>query len=121
TGTQPTLAGFTIDGSLVPAATAHGIYANGSIRKAILRDVGVSGAGINTGVYCSSASSSLIPTTWRVTNVLVSNNTGTGFFLSSATDGDWTDCEAIGCGADAWNISGTSNTKLTGCRAEWSQ
>jgi hypothetical protein len=94
-----------LDGILLSAATAD-------VRLEDLLIQSVTGIGV--------ASSATGGNTVNAKNVTVHQAGGSGFNCQ-ATDSTWTDCLALGCGAQGFFISeGSENSKWTGCRAEWS-
>jgi hypothetical protein len=105
---------LTIDGATGPSGL-DGILLSGTTADIRLEDLliqSVTGVGV--------ASSATGGNTVYAKNVTVHQAEGSGFNCQ-ATDSTWTDCLALGCGAQGFFISeGSENSKWTGCRAEWS-
>jgi Right handed beta helix region len=105
---------LTIDGATGPSGL-DGILLSGATTDVRLEDLliqSVTGVGV--------ASSATGGNTVHAKNVTVHQAGGSGFNCQT-TDSTWTDCLAIGCGAQGFFISeGSENSKWTGCRAEWS-
>jgi Right handed beta helix region len=104
---------LALTGTGAPAGTA-GILVSGTTFSIRLEDLlvrNVPGIGV-----ASSASGG---NTVRARNVTVQGAGGSGFNCQ-VTDSTWTDCEAHGCGAQGFYVTGGSeNSKWAGCRAEW--
>lgn len=106
-----------IDGADLTAPGVDGIRAAGNIQNVQLRDVTVrkvTGAGIHT-----EANGGKFPYSWRLTRVMVDNTGWHGFAHEVMTDITLLDCQAIGCGANGFEISNAANSHAIGCRAEW--
>lgn len=106
-----------IDGSALTAPGIDGIGAKGNIQNVGLRDVTirrVTGAGINT-----QFNAGFFPYSWRLHRVMVDNTGWHGFAIQVMTDITMVDCQAIGCGANGFEINNAANSQLIGCRAEW--
>lgn len=106
-----------IDGSDVTAPGVDGIRAAGNIQNVGLRDVTirrVTGAGVHT-----EANNGRFPYSWRLTRVMVDNVGWHGFAVEVMTDITMIDCQAIGCGANGFEIVNAANSHMIGCRAEW--
>jgi hypothetical protein len=105
---------LTIDGAAGPPGL-DGILLSGTTGDVRLEDLliqSVTGIGI--------ASSATGGSTVHAKNVTVHQAGGSGFDCQT-TDSTWTDCLALGCGAQGFFVSeGSENSKWTGCRAEWS-
>jgi hypothetical protein len=105
---------LTIDGATGPSGL-DGILLSGETTDVRLEDLliqSVTGVGV--------ASSGTGGSTVHAKNVTVHQAGGSGFNCQT-TDSTWTDCLALGCGAQGFFISeGSENSKWTGCRAEWS-
>jgi hypothetical protein len=105
---------LTIDGATGPSGL-DGILLSGATADVRLEDLliqSVTGVGV--------ASSATGGNTVHAKNVTVHQAGGSGFNCQT-TDSTWTDCLALGCGAQGFFISeGSENSKWTGCRAEWS-
>jgi hypothetical protein len=105
---------LTIDGATGPSGL-DGILVSATTADVRLEDLliqSVTGVGV--------ASSATGGNTVQARNVTVHQAGGSGFNCQ-ATDSTWTDCLALGCGAQGFFISeGSENSKWTGCRAEWS-
>ncbi|MFI5664586.1 glycosyl hydrolase family 28-related protein [Streptomyces sp. NPDC051684] len=106
-----------IDGSALTDPGIDGIQARGNIQNVGLRDVTirkVTGAGINT-----QENGGFFPYSWRLHRVMVDNCGWHGINVQVMTDITMVDCQAIGCGANGFEISNAANSQMIGCRAEW--
>ncbi|MEV8124119.1 glycosyl hydrolase family 28-related protein [Streptomyces sp. NPDC085944] len=106
-----------IDGADVAAPGVDGIRAAGNIQNVMLRDVTVrrvTGAGIHT-----EANAGRFPYSWRLTRVMVDNVGWHGYAFEVMTDISLMDCQAIGCGANGFEIANAANSHAIGCRSEW--
>ncbi|MEU2901358.1 glycosyl hydrolase family 28-related protein [Streptomyces globisporus] len=106
-----------IDGTDLEDPGIDGIQAAGNIQNVGLRDVTirrVTGAGINT-----QANGGFFPYSWRLHRVMVDNVGWHGFAVQVMTDITMIDCQAIGCGANGFDINNAANSQMIGCRAEW--
>ncbi|MFD5294792.1 glycosyl hydrolase family 28-related protein [Streptomyces mutabilis] len=106
-----------IDGDDLTEPGVDGLRAAGNIQNVAMRDVTVrrvTGAGIHTefqgGFY---------PYSWRLHRVMVDNTGWHGFAMEVMTDISLIDCQAIGCGANGFEIANAANSHMIGCRAEW--
>lgn len=106
---------LTIDAAGGPSGV-DGILLSGTTADIRLEDLlvqSVTGVGIATSATGGN--------TVHARNVTVHQAGGSGFNCQT-TDSTWTDCLALGCGAQGFFISaGSENSKWTGCRAEWSK
>lgn len=116
---------LTVDGSDIPAGTVvAGIQATGQIQGFILSDVqvrSVTGIGINTAYNLSAAPGgpqAPFCLHWNRVSVLWAGSHGV--VLNNSTDSALHDVYVLGCGSFGWYISGSDNSTLTSCRAEWS-
>lgn len=117
TSSEQRISSLTIDGS-TSAAAVHGIQGGGAITSVTIRDVTirqVTGKGIYTFFQNSSQ-----PFSWTFEGVLVDNSVQEGFHLINHTDFTMLDCISIGAGATGYLISNAPNSRMIGCRAEWS-
>ncbi|WP_151480617.1 right-handed parallel beta-helix repeat-containing protein [Streptomyces albicerus] len=106
-----------IDGSAVATPGIDGILAKGNIQNVALRDVTirkVTGAGINT-----QFNAGFFPYSWRCHRVMVDNCGWHGIHMQVMTDITLIDCQAIGNGANGFEINNAANSQAIGCRAEW--
>jgi hypothetical protein len=106
-----------IDGSDLTDPGIDGIGAKGNIQNVGLRDVTirrVTGAGINT-----QFNAGFFPYSWRLHRVMIDNCGWHGFALQVMTDITLIDCQAIGNGANGFEINNAANSQMIGCRAEW--
>ncbi|EPD63186.1 right-handed parallel beta-helix repeat-containing protein [Streptomyces sp. HGB0020] len=106
-----------IDGSDYTDPGMDGIRAVGNVQNVGLRDVTirrVTGAGINT-----AENAGFFPYSWRCHRVMVDNAGWHGFAVQVMTDVTLIDCQAIGCGANGFEIANAANSQMIGCRAEW--
>ena len=109
---------LTIDGTGV-GGTVHGIQAGGYIHGVLLRDVAiknVSGKGIYT-FFENGAQ----PFSWTLEHVTVDNPQGAGVELINHSDATLLDVVSIGAGGNAFTFSNMPNSRVIGCRAEWSE
>lgn len=117
TSSEQRISSLTIDGS-ASAAGVHGIQGGGAITSVTIKDVTirqVTGKGIYTFFQNSSQ-----PFSWTFEGVLVDNSAAEGFHLINHTDFTMLDCISIGAGATGYLISNAPNSRMIGCRAEWS-
>lgn len=117
TSSEQRISSLTIDGS-ASAAAVHGIQGGGAITSVTIKDVTirqVTGKGIYTFFQNSSQ-----PFSWTFEGVLVDNSAAEGFHLINHTDFTMLDCISIGAGATGYLISNAPNSRMIGCRAEWS-
>ncbi|MEU4920174.1 glycosyl hydrolase family 28-related protein [Streptomyces parvus] len=108
-----------IDGTDLEDPGIDGIQAAGNIQNVGLRDVTirrVTGAGINT-----QANGGFFPYSWRLHRVMVDNVGWHGFAVQVMTDITMIDCQAIGCGANGFDINNAANSQMVACRAEWNR
>ncbi|MGX1514996.1 right-handed parallel beta-helix repeat-containing protein [Streptomyces collinus] len=106
-----------IDGADVTAPGVDGVRAAGNIQNVQLRDVTVrrvTGAGVHT-----EANEGKFPYSWRLQRVMVDNVGWHGMAFEVMTDITLMDCQAIGCGANGFEIANAANSHMLGCRAEW--
>lgn len=106
-----------IDGGDLVDPGIDGIQARGNIQNVAMRDVTirrVTGAGINT-----MANGGKFPYSWRLHRVMIDNVGWHGFAMQVMTDLTLVDCQAIGCGANGFEINNAANSHAIGCRAEW--
>jgi hypothetical protein len=106
-----------VDGTDLTTPGIDGIQARGNIQNVGLRDVTirrVTGAGINT-----QENAGFFPYSWRLHRVMVDNCGWHGINVQVMTDITMVDCQAIGNGANGFEISNAANSQAIGCRAEW--
>ncbi|MFD5663461.1 glycosyl hydrolase family 28-related protein [Streptomyces anthocyanicus] len=106
-----------IDGSDLTEPGTDGIRARGNIQNVAMRDVTVlkvTGAGVHT-----EFNGGFFPYSWRLTRVMVDNVGWHGFAVEVMTDITLIDCQAIGNGANGFEIANAANSHMIGCRAEW--
>ncbi|MFE6282425.1 glycosyl hydrolase family 28-related protein [Streptomyces sp. NPDC057877] len=106
-----------IDGSDLTDPGIDGIRAAGNIQNVAMRDVTirlVTGAGIHT-----EFNGGFFPYSWRLHRVMIDNVGWHGFAMEVMTDISLIDCQAIGCGANGFEIANAANSHMIGCRAEW--
>ncbi|WP_309049289.1 glycosyl hydrolase family 28-related protein [Streptomyces sp.] len=106
-----------IDGQDLTGPGVDGIRAAGNIQNVSMRDVTVrrvTGAGVHTEANAGS-----FPYSWRLHRVMVDNCGWHGFALEVMTDISLIDCQAIGNGANGFEIANAANSHAIGCRAEW--
>ncbi|MBZ6175606.1 hypothetical protein KVH24_23065 [Streptomyces olivaceus] len=106
-----------IDGSDLTEPGTDGIRARGNIQNVQLRDVSirrVTGAGVHT-----EANGGAFPYSWRLTRVMVDNVGWHGMAFEVMTDISLMDCQAIGCGANGFEIANAANSHAVACRSEW--
>lgn len=106
-----------IDGSDAATAGIDGIRASGNIQNVGLRDVTirqVTGAGLHTELNAG-----FYPYSWRCHRVMIDNCGWHGFAVEVMTDITLIDCQAIGNGANGFEITNAANSQAIGCRAEW--
>ena len=106
-----------IDGDDLTEPGVDGIRAAGNIQNVAMQDVTVrrvTGAGIHT-----EFNGGFFPYSWRLHRVMVDNVGWHGFAMEVMTDISLIDCQAIGCGANGFEIANAANSHMIGCRAEW--
>ncbi|MBZ6259770.1 hypothetical protein KVH22_30085 [Streptomyces olivaceus] len=106
-----------IDGSDLTEPGTDGIRARGNIQNVAMRDVTileVTGAGIHT-----EFNGGFYPYSWRLHRVMVDNCGWHGFAHEVMTDITLVDCQAIGNGANGFELSNCANSQMVACRAEW--
>lgn len=109
---------LTIDGTGV-GGTVHGVQGGGYIHGVLMRDVAirnVSGKGVYT-FFENGAQ----PFSWTLDHVIVDNSAGTGVHLINHSDGTLRDVVSIGAGGNAFEFSNMPNSRVSDCRAEWSE
>jgi hypothetical protein len=111
---------LSLDGSAAKAAGAvfSGVRADGLVKGVALRDVSVDAVG-DRGIH-TTAVASVLPYSWNLENVQVSNVGVDGFRLSGTTDTTLIGCRSIGAGRHGYNLDGMANSSFTACRSEWS-
>lgn len=109
---------LTINGDDSPAAV-HGIQASDYVHGVVLRDVAVVRT-TGKGIYTFTENGSQ-PFSWTMNRVVVDNPTGNGIELINHSDFTAYDVISIGAGGDAWILSNMPNSRMTNCRAEWSE
>jgi hypothetical protein len=108
---------LTIDGTNGPAGL-HGIQASDYIHGVVLRDVAIK-AVKGKGIYTFTENASQ-PFSWTMNRVVVDNAVGNGIELINHSDFTAYDVISIGSGGSNWILSNMPNSRLTNCRAEWS-
>lgn len=109
---------ITILGDDAPAGI-HGIQGSDYIHGVVLRDVGivrVTGKGIYTFTENGSQ-----PFSWTFERVVVDNAGDTGIHLINHTDATMVDVISIGSNVNGFTLSNMPNSRMVGCRAEWSE
>ncbi len=108
---------LTIDGSN-SAAAVHGIQASDYIHGVVLRDVAVKQV-TGKGIYTFTENSAQ-PFSWTFNRVVVDNAADVGLHLINHSDCTLVDVVVIGSGGNNYTLSNMPNSRLIGCRAEWS-
>ncbi|ODA69505.1 right-handed parallel beta-helix repeat-containing protein [Streptomyces sp. AVP053U2] len=106
-----------IDGEDLTDPGIDGIRAAGNIQNVAMQDVTVhqvTGAGIHTEFQ-----GGFFPYSWRLHRVMIDNCGWHGFAMEVMTDVSLIDCQAIGNGANGFEIANAANSQMIGCRAEW--
>ena len=109
---------LTINGDSSPAGI-HGIQSSDYVHGAVLRDVAIvrpTGKGIYTFTENGSQ-----PFSWTLHRVLVDNAGDVGIHLINHTDCTMVDVISIGANTHGYQLSNMPNSRLIGCRAEWSE
>jgi hypothetical protein len=109
---------ITVDGSLLPAGTVHGIEAQGAHAGVTLRDMLVDKVTGN-GLYPHNDGTSQ-PDFWHVAECKFSACGLAGALLSGLADSWITDCEATGNNGNNWDITNGNNSRFTNCKGEFS-
>ena len=108
---------LTIDGS-TSAADVHGIQASDYIHGVVLRDVAVKNV-TGKGIYTFTENGAQ-PFSWTFNRVVIDNSTGVGIHLINHSDCTMIDVVSIGAAGNNYTLSNMPNSRLIGCRAEWS-
>lgn len=108
---------ITIDGSN-SAAAVHGIQASDYIHGVVLRDVCVKQV-TGKGIYTFTENGAQ-PFSWTFNRVVVDNSNDVGIHLINHSDCTMVDVISIGAGGNNYILSNMPNSRLIGCRAEWS-
>src|SRR5690606_31092291 len=74
-----------------------------------------------TTLFRSGFNEGFFPYSWRMHRVMVDNVGWHGFAVQVMTDVTMIDCQAIGCGANGFEINNAANSQMIGCRAEWNR
>lgn len=109
---------LTINGDESPV-DVHGIQGSDYIHGVTLEDVGIvrpTGKGIYTFTENGSQ-----PFSWTMRRVMVDNSVGVGIHLINHSDFTGIDVISIGAGSDNFILSNMPNSRMTNCRAEWSE
>ena len=119
TASEVELGNLTIDCSNVSgAANTDGLDMTGNITNGYVHDILIRNApkyGFQA-VYSSGS-----PFTSNFRKVIIDGGcTSAMWNIANMTDCMFDNCYAIGGAAQGWYIYGTGNTKMIGCRAEWS-
>ncbi len=108
-----------IDGSAVTAPAVDGIQAKGNVQNITLRGVTIrymSGNGIYTDINTATGR---FPYSWRLYRIMVDNCKGHGYAFNVMTDITLFDCQAIGNGANGFQLNNMANSHMALCRSEW--
>lgn len=108
---------LTIDGSN-SAAAVHGIQASDYVHGVVLRDVAIKQT-TGKGIYTFTENAAQ-PFSWTFNRVVVDNATDVGMHLINHSDCTLVDVVVIGSGGNNYTLSNMPNSRLIGCRAEWS-
>ena len=108
---------LTIDGSN-SGANVHGIQASDYIHGVVLRDVAVKQV-TGKGIYTFFENGAQ-PFSWTFQRVVVDNAADVGMHLINHSDCTMVDVVVIGSGGNNYTLSNMPNSRLIGCRAEWS-
>jgi len=109
---------LTILGDSAPA-NVNGIQGSDYVHGVCLQDVAIvrpTGKGIYTFTENGAQ-----PFSWTLHRVLVDNSVGVGIHLINHTDATMVDVISIGAGESNYVLSNMPNSRLIGCRAEWSE
>jgi hypothetical protein len=109
---------LTIDGT-GSGGTIHGIQASGYIHGCLLRDVAIKNV-TGKGIYTFTENGSQ-PFSWTFDHISVDNPAGAGIELINHSDATLIDVISIGAGGHAFYLSNMPNSRITTCRAEWSE
>jgi hypothetical protein len=109
---------ITIDGSLLPAGTVHGIEAIGAQAGITIRDAVVWKA-TGKGLYPHSDAFSQ-PDFWHISKSKFSACGGIGIDLAGLADSWFTDVESTGNTSHNWSVVNGNNTRITNCKGEFS-
>ena len=120
----PIIRDLAISGVNLPV-TADGIQGYGAVVNVLMDNVYVykcTGWGINTAYDDLAPAGFAInsPGTWIIEKSMTWDNTAGGINLTACNDSTFLHVDCIGNTGDNWAISDCGNTKLIGCRAEWS-
>lgn len=108
---------LTIDGTN-SAAAVHGIQASDYIHGVVLRDVAIKQV-TGKGIYTFTENSAQ-PFSWTLERVVVDNSFGVGIHFINHSDFTLLDTISIGAGGHNYIFSNCPNSRMLGCRAEWS-
>lgn len=108
---------LTIDGSN-SAAAVHGIQASDYVHGVVLRDVAIKQT-TGKGIYTFTENAAQ-PFSWTFNRVVVDNAADVGMHLINHSDCTLVDVVVIGSGGNNYTLSNMPNSRLIGCRAEWS-
>lgn len=108
---------LTIDGS-ASAAAVHGIQASDYIHGVILRDVAIKQV-TGKGIYTFTENGAQ-PFSWTLDRVVVDNSFDVGIHFINHSDFTLMDTISIGAGGHNYIFSNCPNSRMIGCRAEWS-
>lgn len=109
---------LTIIGDLSPAGI-HGIQASDYVHGAVLRDVAVVRT-TGKGIYTFTENGAQ-PFSWTFHRVLADNAGDVGIHLINHTDCTMVDVISIGSNTHGFQLSNMPNSRMIGCRAEWSE
>jgi hypothetical protein len=111
---EQTVTDLNLDASALPDGTTTGISAHGLVVTGLsLARLLITGTGFNQGVIGGGKG-------WWADRVTVANTSGTGFSLGSLSDCTWLRCHAIANGNQGWYLSNLPNSRLIGCKGEFS-
>lgn len=108
---------ITIDGTN-SAAAVHGIQGSDYIHGVILRDVAIKNA-TGKGIYTFTENGAQ-PFSWTMERVVIDNSMGVGIHFINHSDFTLMDTISIGAGGHNYIFSNCPNSRMLGCRAEWS-
>lgn len=113
-GSEPSIRNLNIDGSSLTASSVDGVapaQLTNELRMDQVQIINVTGHGVNDrNIGCLG---------WYLEKVHIHGSGGAGFFIT-ASDSNLSQCEADLCTLHGFYVSNAANTKLLGCRAEWS-
>jgi len=119
-----TIKNIIVDGAnLTGGNTIDGFYTYGSVMGVTMSGCGatnVGGHGIETAYAAVYGEGYGFLNELEMTDCVFYNCGGDGVHLVATADSTFTACHVIACTGNAWYLDQVGNTRLLGCKAEWS-